>query len=288
MARKNAAEPSAVAGERTAGSGAGGGAWDSALSAQEFAAVGSAGFEPVGQVRGTAVFHLGYSDAWCSYSWGTGASTVKSSSTRLAPFADVVRAMYAARRLALGRALAECRALGGDGIVGVTLRVSEFPAGGTEFTAAGTAVLARSPIRLNRPFSSHLTGQDFARLVHSGWVPTGLAFGICVASRHDDWWTTGQTGWTAGKQEINGYTQLVSQARRDARAQLARDAAPNGGEGLVVDEMALRIREQECDRGSKDHIAEAVLVGTSIARFGRSGGRSGPGPLTIMRLERER
>jgi len=36
------------------------GAWGSLLSAQEFAAIASAGFEPVGNVLGTAVVHLGF------------------------------------------------------------------------------------------------------------------------------------------------------------------------------------------------------------------------------------
>jgi hypothetical protein len=40
---------------RTAG---GGGAWDSALSVGDFAAVRSVGFEPAGQVFGAAVYYL--------------------------------------------------------------------------------------------------------------------------------------------------------------------------------------------------------------------------------------
>ncbi|WP_242553756.1 heavy metal-binding domain-containing protein, partial [Streptomyces beijiangensis] len=121
--------------------------------------------------------------------------------------------MYAARRLALTRAVAECRALGGDGIVGVKLRIGEFPAGGLEFTALGTAVRAHSRIRPRQPFTSHLSGQDFAKLIHAGWVPTGLAFGIAVASRHDDWRTSRRITWTAGNQEVDGYTQLISLVR---------------------------------------------------------------------------
>lgn len=286
MAGREAAEPPTTARERTARA-PGARTFDSALTAGEFAAVTGAGFDPVALVLGTAVFHLGYSGAWCSYQWSSGTRT-DVSSQRWAPFSDLVDAMYSARRQALGRAVAECRALGADGIVGVSLRVGEFPAGGMEFTAVGTAVLARSGIRPQRPFTSHLGGQDFARLMHSGWIPTGLALGISVASRHDDWRTAGQTGRLAAAQEVDGYTRLVNHARRDARSQLARDAAANGGEGVVVDEMDLRIKERECDRGSTDHIAEAVAVGTSITRFGRRGRPAGPKPLTIMRLERER
>ncbi|WP_327290205.1 heavy metal-binding domain-containing protein [Streptomyces sp. NBC_01198] len=281
-----AADRSAAGRERKARVQAGG-AWDSALSAQEFAAVEGAGFEPVGQVLGTAVFHIGYVGNWCSNTWSSSWGSAMSSTAR-APFSDLVRAMYAARRQAVGRAVAECRGLGGDGVVGVKLRVGAFPAGGVEFTALGTAVRAVSPVRPARPFTSHLSGQDFARLVHSGWVPTGLAFGISVATRHDDYDTRVQTGRFAGNREVDGYTELITHARRDARAQLARDAASNGGDGVVVDETDVRVREQECGNGYRDHIVEAVFVGTSIARFGRSRRHTGPRPLTIMRLERER
>ncbi|MFI9103814.1 heavy metal-binding domain-containing protein [Streptomyces fildesensis] len=267
-----------------------GGAWDSALSAEEFAAIKGVGFEPVGQVLGTAVFNIGYAGGWgCPGAWSKGDGTQVSSSV-WAPFSPLVKAMYAARRLALSRAVAECDALGGDGIAGVTLRVGAFPAGGLEFTALGTAVRARSRSRPRRPFTSHLSGQDFAKLLHAGWVPTGLAFGISIASRHDDWRTSRRVRWTAGNEEVDGYTQLINHARHDARTRLAREVVAHGGDGVVVDGMELRVRESECFTygNAQDHIAEAVFVGTSIARFGRAKQPAGPRPLTIMRLERER
>lgn len=264
-----------------------GGAWGSVLSTAEFAAVEGAGFDPVGQVLGTAVYHIGYAGNWCGGAWSGTVSATDVSSSRWAPFAGFVQAMYAARRAALGRAVSECRAHGGDGIVGVRLGIGPFPSGGLEFTALGTAVRARSRTRPARPFTSHLGGQDFARLVHAGWMPTGMAFGISVASRHDDRRTRRQTRWRAGNQEIDGYTELVAHARRDARAQLAVNAAPNGGDGVVVDDMQLSVRERDCSQGTVDHVVEAVFAGTSIVRYRRPGRRTGPRPLTIMRLERE-
>lgn len=264
--------------------------WGSAVSTQEFAAIKGVGFDPVGQVLGTAVYHVGYTGSWgCSGAWSYLAGTEVSSSA-YAPFSEQVRTMYLARRLALGRALAECAALGGDGIVGVKLRVGHFPAGGMEFTALGTAVRARSAVRPTQPFTSHVTGQEFAKLVHAGYIPTGLALGISIATRHDDWRTYGPLRWTAGNQEIDGYTQLVNHARHDARVQLERDAKQHGGDGIVVDEMQLRIAERECPsyENQRDHIAEATFLGTSVVRFARTPGHAGPKPLTIMTLNRER
>jgi uncharacterized protein YbjQ (UPF0145 family) len=160
-----------------------------------------------------------------------------------------------------------------------------------EFTALGTAVRARSRTRPANPFTSHVTGQEFAKLLHGGWVPTGLVLGISIATRHDDWRTYGQLRWTAGNQEVDGYTQLINHARHDARHQLQLDAKAHGGDGIVVDEMELRIRERECPsyENQRDHIAEAAFVGTSIARFDRRPGGTGTKPpLSIMTLNRER
>ncbi|MEU6233601.1 heavy metal-binding domain-containing protein [Kitasatospora sp. NPDC047058] len=267
-----------------------GGTWDSGLSSGEFAAVKGAGFDPVGQVLGTAVFTIGYSGAWgCPGAWSAAERRKKPASPWDPSYDLLVKTLYTARRLALTRAVAECRAAGGDGIVGVRLQVGEFPAGGVEFTALGTAVRARSRIRPGRPFTSHLSGQDFAKLIHTGWVPTGLALGIAVESRHDDWRSPRRIRWAAPNQEVDGYTQLINHARHNARNRLAVDAAEHGGDGVVVDEMELTVREGECPAsvGMRDVIAEAVFVGTSITRFARSGRPAGPRPLTIMRLERE-
>jgi uncharacterized protein YbjQ (UPF0145 family) len=267
--------------------------WGSALSTQEFAAIKGVGFDPVGQVLGTAVFHIGYAGTYgCAGAWSgygnVGPAQVSSGSW--APYGQLVKTLYAARRLALARATAECQALGGDGIVGVNLRVGRFPSGGMEFTALGTAVRARSVTRPAQPFTSHLTGQGFAKLIHNGWVPTGLVLGISIATRHDDWLTRGQSRWSAGNQEVTGYTELINNARHDARDQLRRNAQQHGGDGVVVDEVELKIGERECPayEGAKDHVAEAVFLGTSIARFERSRPAETRKPLMIMSLDPER
>lgn len=265
--------------------------WGSALSTQEFNAIKGVGFDPVGQVLGTAVFQVGYQGGYgCSGAWsgylGQNLST-DVSSRAWAPFSALVQSMYTARQTALARAVAECSALGGDGIVGASLTMRRFIAGGLEFTALGTAVRARGSVRPRRPFTSHVTGQEFAKLIHAGYVPTGLALGISIASRHDDYRTRASLSRWAGNQEVPGYTQLINNARHDARNQLMKDARKHGGDGVVVDEISLRIGERECPtyQGGRDHIAEAFLLGTSIARFERRHREDAPGALTIMRLD---
>src|SRR5207237_879357 len=47
------------------------GTWGSALTSDEFAAIRSVGFEPVGQVLGAAVYNIGYTGGYnCPGAWG--------------------------------------------------------------------------------------------------------------------------------------------------------------------------------------------------------------------------
>jgi uncharacterized protein YbjQ (UPF0145 family) len=257
------------------------------LSAPEFAAVAGAGFDPVGHVFGTAVAYLGFVSvaSKCSGSWSyTGRTDIASAAG--GPFNALLRKLYGVRRLALSRAVAKCEELGGDGIVGVTLSIRPFPAGGTEFTFAGTAVRARTAIRPAAPFTSHVSGQEFATLLRAGWMPTALVFGIALGSRHDDSRTRSQTRRAQGNREVRGYTALVRDTRRDARDQMEHEVAAKGGTGVVVDEMTLRITERECPtvEGQHDHMAEATFLGTSIVSLGRPARAADGEPLTVMHL----
>jgi len=276
------------------------GTWGSALSTDEFAAIRSVGFEPVGQVLGAAVYNLGYTGgygcagAWTGYygnSFGpTRSVTQLSSRGGATSFAPMVKALYAARHAAINRMIAECAALGGHGVVGVNLSIGRFPAGGLEFKAIGTAVRAPGAPRPKRPFTSDLSGQDFAKLIMRGWVPAGLALGISVAARHDDWLTVGQTRWGAGNAEVAGYTELVHEGRHDARVQLEREVRQLGAEGVVIADMQLRVSERECpmQEGRRDHIVETTIIGTAIARFTDKSDHERQPSLAILSLDPQR
>jgi uncharacterized protein YbjQ (UPF0145 family) len=185
---------------------------------------------------------------------------------------------------------AECAELGGHGVVGVSLTIGAFPAGGLEFKAIGTAVRAPGAPLPRTPFTSDLSGQDFAKLIMAGWVPAGLVLGICVGARHDDWLTRGQTRWGAGNAEVTGYTELVNDARHDARQQLERDVRAHGAEAVVVAEMKMNVRERECpaQEHGRDHIAEVTIIGTAIARFARQRRQEVPAVLPVLSLDPQR
>jgi uncharacterized protein YbjQ (UPF0145 family) len=284
------------------------GTWGSALTSDEFAAIRSVGFEPAGQVLGAAVYNVGYTGGYnCPGAWGYGqfgmparTQTQVSSRGGFGSFAPLVRTMYEARHKAIDRMTTECAELGGHGVVGVKLTIGAFPAGGLEFKAIGTAVRAPGvpPVSQwtggghKQPFTSDLSGQDFAKLIMKGWVPAGLALGISIGSRHDDWLTVGQTRWGSGNMEVTAYTELVNDARHDSRQQLEKDVIRLGGEGVVIAVMEMRVRERECPamEGRRDHIVEATTIGTAIARFTRTERQAGTHgrTLAIMSLDPQR
>jgi uncharacterized protein YbjQ (UPF0145 family) len=282
----------AMAGEAGARPGS---TWGSALTTQEFAAIRGAGFEPVGQVFGAAVYAAGDARGYdCPGVRGSsGGTTPAPPATGISGRGDrgsfglLVQAMYQARQTAIGRMAAECAGLGGHGVVGVRLRRGPFRLGGLEFTAIGTAVRAPGVAHGNgAPFTSGLSGQDFARLIRTGWVPAGLALGISIGSRHDDQATARQTRRWSGNAEVAGWTELVNGSRHDARRALEDDVRRLGAEGVVIAGMQLRVRVRDCPAaaGRRDHIVEAIITGTAIARFARAGHRRASPALTVMPL----
>lgn len=268
--------------------------WGSSLEVAEFAAISKVGFEPVGQVLGAAVFNVGDAgDEECPYGLavyrgegtpayrgpgygprlGLGAVAPPTGAAAIGAARPLVATLYRARRAALSRMTAECAALGGLGVIGVTLTVGSFAEDEDvlEFRAFGTAVRAPGVASRAQPFASDLSGQDFTKLVAHGWVPVGLAMGVAVGYRHDDWLTKGQTRFTAGNVEVEGYSYLVRQVRTDARNELELDLGRMGAEGVVVREVETKVSERRCPivPFSRDHVVEATIIGTAIAQFAR-------------------
>jgi uncharacterized protein YbjQ (UPF0145 family) len=147
------------------------GFFTSDLSVNEFLLVKQAGFDPLGLVIGSSIYHIGYQQS----NW-----------KQSMEMAVLSQAMYEARELAMTRMEEEADQLGADGIVGVRLDIGRYEWGQhlAEFIAIGTAVkhhegeLRRAPN--GRPFTSDLSGQNFWTLLASGHRPVGLVMGSCV------------------------------------------------------------------------------------------------------------
>jgi len=275
------------------------GAFTSALSVQEFAAIRSVGFSPVGQVLGSAVYNVGWSYSGCGYNFGSRLGGFAGQGLGYgAPPAPVVEVpatrhlIEQARHRAVERMREECAGLGGDGVVGVRLTVQSFYGNGLEFMAIGTAVRAAGDVRPKRPFTSDLSGQDFAKLIRAGWVPVDLVQGVGAVIRHDDFGQRmQQQSWV--NQEIVGLTQLVTAARAAARDSLLTDAAKRGGQSVVLQDMQLNIFEMRCSYGGEDahdHVVDAFLWGSAIVPIDPTGRRAAAiaPPLTMLRLDKDR
>jgi uncharacterized protein YbjQ (UPF0145 family) len=281
--------------------------WGSSLSVSEFAAISKVGFQPVGQVLGAAVWNVGDTGGEeCPYcvqvyrreGTPTGQAAMglvrsveaPSGAAAIGAARPLVSALYQARRAAISRMISECAALGGLGVIGVSLTVGPFADGSLEFRAFGTAVAAPGVRLRSAPFASDLSGQDFTKLIMAGWVPAGLVLGISIGSRHDDWMTVNQTSWGTGNAEVAGYTDLVNQTRHDARGQLERDVHRLGAEGVVVSTMDMRVRERECtmQENRKDHIVECTIIGTATAQFAQPKRKAEGSSLAILSLDPQR
>ncbi|PZE75736.1 heavy metal-binding domain-containing protein [Curtobacterium sp. MCBD17_019] len=197
---------------------------------------------------------------------------------RNAGFGSYVHAVQEAWHGALDRMIAEAAALGADGVVGVRIRRTRLETATHEFTATGTAVRT-----LDASVSPHArsardvwaagsTAEEVAALIRSGWVPRGMAFGVSIATKHEDPLLKSQRSVWSGNVEIEGLTELVNAARHDARVQLTRRAAPLNGSDIVITGSSLGEFDTPCGEEADLH-AEATFTGTVIA----------PGPMHAFR-----
>lgn len=248
--------------------------WTSGLSVDEFACVRIAGFEPVGQVMGAAVY--GRNAPMLTYLqdpyYGSPDRPRSMPMVRPNPAYSEHTVIRAARRDAMRRMTDECRALGGDGIIAVRVAIEPFEGDETAlaFRIQGTAVRARGRVRPPKPFSSDLSAQEFTKLIHAGWVPVELVLGASVATLHEVSSVQRQTRRTAPNQEISVWSAAIEFIRVQARKQVRVEAAGVGADGVVVSSCDLELYQVE-----KVRFAEARVVGTAIATFGpdRSGRR---------------
>jgi uncharacterized protein YbjQ (UPF0145 family) len=233
----------------------GGRFFTSDLSVNEFAVVKEAGFDPLGLVMGSCIYHIGY-------------QAVKFSQSQ--EMTVLTQAMYHARELAMSRLEAEAASLGADGVVGVRLEVrmldwGEEPSAMAEFKAVGTAVVSRDKpgtfrTAQGKPFTSHLSGQDFWTLLRSGYRPLGFVLGNCVY--HVAHQSFGQMLRTMGQNtEIPLFTQALYDSRELAMERLQAEAQKLGAEGVVgvsVDEGGYWV----------SHIIEFSAMGTAVIPTG--------------------
>jgi uncharacterized protein YbjQ (UPF0145 family) len=228
------------------------GVFTSDLSVSEYALLGEAGFEPLGFVVGSSIYHIGLQVGRWSQNQELQVLT---------------QAMYGARELAMARMRAEADVLGADGIVGVNLRLQMYAWGQEvlEFVATGTAVRAlqgdgahRAPD--GRAFTSDLSAQDFFRLLAAGAVPVAFVLGTCVyhIAHQSAMQSLRQAGQNA---EMVQFTQGVYEARELALVRMQSEATEAGSSGIVGVNVAV------LNHVWGEHATEFFATGTAIRRL---------------------
>ena len=228
------------------------GVFTSDLSVSEYVLLGEAGFEPLGFVVGSSIYHVGLQVG----RWG-----------RNQELQVLTQAMYNAREAAMARMRAEADHLDADGIVGVQLRMQMYAWGQSclEFVATGTAVrhLAgqgshRAPD--GRSFTSDLSAQDFFRLLAAGAVPVAFVLGTCVY--HIAHQGMLQTMRQAGQnQEMMQFTQGVYEARELALGRMQAEASQARSSGIVG--VTVDVKNHVWG----EHATEFLATGTAIRRL---------------------
>jgi uncharacterized protein YbjQ (UPF0145 family) len=226
------------------------GLFTSDLSINEFVMVDEAGFDPVGMVMGSSIYHIGYQ---------------RGNYKESMELTVLTQAMYNARQLAMTRMEEEADQLGADGVVAVRLRIGMYEWGEdmAEFTAIGTAVkhregvLHRAPS--GRPFTSHLSGQEFGTLIGFGRRPVGMVMGNCVY--HIAHQSMRQTMRNIGQNvELPLFTQALYDSRELAVERMqaeAKDAQASGIVGVKIDEGSFFWG---------GHVIEFFALGTAVIK----------------------
>jgi len=224
------------------------GLFTSDLSVNEFLLVREAGFDPVGLVIGSSIYHIGYQ--WASWNQNQEMTVL-------------TQAMYHARELAMTRMEEEANELGADGIVGVRLEVTRHEWGEAlaEFVAIGTAIRSRSGQHFRNahgmPFTSDLSGQDFWTLLRAGYRPVGMVMGNCVY--HVSRQGLGQWMNRVGRNvEMTNYTQALYDARELAMERMQSEAVALQAQGVVGAQIVER------NHGWGSHVIEFFAVGTAV------------------------
>ncbi len=226
-----------------------GGIFTSDFSVNEFLMVGEAGFEPLGLVVGSCIYHTGIQYA----AWAKNQE-----------MSVLSQAMYEARELAMTRMEEEAQALLADGVVGVRLEVKrmDWDKDILEFLAIGTAIAHRQGHPgfkgvNGKPFTSDLSGQDLWMLLQSGYRPLAMVMGSCVyhVAHQGVFRSLGNIGRNV---EIPQFTQAMYDARELAMERMQHEAQEAAAEGVVG------VQLHEGSHNWQPHVIEFFAIGTAV------------------------
>lgn len=207
------------------------------------------GFRPIRFVFGNVAYSVGIGGGIA----GMFKSLVRGEVTQ---YSDVFNRT---RRLALDRIALEAQHAGANSVVGIRTSIIGF-AGTQEMMMIGTA--SHHPglpeEYSQKPATSDLTNEEMWNLIHLGYMPIQLVLGVSVYS-------LGMAGGIIAafkslvRGEISELTSLIYDARENAVARVARDAAACGADDVV----GLKTYVYQLGGG----IIELMVLGTAVKKM---------------------
>jgi uncharacterized protein YbjQ (UPF0145 family) len=251
----------------------------STLTPSESVVARLTGLEPVSQVMGSSVYHVGFKGF--ASMWGGGELT------------QLTTAYEHARSLALSRMQQEAALLRAHAVVDVRFHSRDFDFSDDliEFNAIGTAVrLTRLGGRSaadgapppQQPVLTLLTADELWKLHHAGYWPAAIAIGNCFwYVRHAD--CTSEGSWYSS--ELPAHTE-ASMSARDLAVQRFRAFAHHfKADGVVGVRVHRRGRDVEWESNDTSHTSfhlDLVVMGTAVVRRGDAG--PAPRPRLVVDL----
>jgi uncharacterized protein YbjQ (UPF0145 family) len=231
------------------------------LSVNEFVLARDAGCQPIAQLMGSSIYHIGQIP---DYKGKTAELTVISDGHRVS------------RRRALSRLWQEAALVGADAVIGAHLRDRMITMGARgkggddggeviEFTVVGTAV--RAPWLTHpkgEPIVTDLSGQDLWALVQDGWEPCGFFFDFC---KFHGWHVT---SGPSGGGEVVAANNVVETARKLVMDRVYAQGREAQAEFVVGSDLTIDVREVPCGFGGcklDDLDVNVSWFGTGIRRI---------------------
>lgn len=246
------------------------GIFTSTLSPGEQVVARMTDLDPVAQVMGSSVFHVGFANA--ARGWGGG------------ELVNLTHAYEHARSNALARLQEEARQVGAHVVVDVRFE-GRGPRWGedlVEFTAVGTAVRLRGQAPPPQPALTLLETDALWKLHHAGYWPVAVAMGNCFwYEPHAD--CTSEGSWFS--QELPTHTRAATAARDLAVERFRAFAHHFGAHGVVGVRVVRQGRDHEYEINDNKHTSfhlEMLLMGTAVVR--RSNAGEPPRPQLVVDL----
>ncbi len=242
----------------------------STLSPAETLVASMTGLEPVSQVMGSSVYHVGFGNYRST--WGGGELT------------NLTQAYEHARSRALSRMQQEAALHRAHAVVDVKFEKKgyEWTDELVEFTAVGTAVRLKGAPPADRPTLTLLTTGQLWKLHHAGYWPVAIAMGNCFWHEpHAD--CTSEGSWYS--QELPAHTRAATTARDLAVERFRSFAEHFNAHGVVGVKVQRHGGDYEYESNDRSHTSfhiEMVLMGTAVVRRGDAG--APPRPKLVVDL----